>query len=510
MHLTAGLHRALQKHPEKIATVHGKRRQSYQQLTDRVARTASALRTLGLEPGERLAVLSFNSDRMMELLLAGWWCGLVMTPINTRWTSVEVEFALNDCAASALAVDDDHLPAALAMRADLPTLRMRIYIGEASAPSTHVSLQRLVEMTAAIEDTRSPSDALAAIVYTGGTTGFSKGVMLSHGNFWAALMGRMIEIPDSPDSTTLLTTPMFHVAGLARMLAQIMVGGTSVITRAFVPQLVIATLKEEEVNDLMVVPSMLQMLLDTGGFDSEKLPQLQRILWGAAPISLPLLERALQAFPNVEFVHTYGMTETAASIATLKVQRHPAFLASDHIRSAGRTGLSSEIRIVDGQGRPVPAGTPGEIAVRGPSVMQGYWNRPDETCRAMVAGWLRTGDGGLMDKNGYLFVIDRIKDMVISGGENVYPAEVESVLVSHPAVAMCAVIGVPHEKWGEAVHAIVVLKTDQSVSADELGIFCRQHLSQFKCPKSYEFREELPLTPAGKVQKTELRKSYLR
>lgn len=510
MHLTAGLHRALQRHPEKIATVHGERRQSYQQLTDRVARTASALQTLGLEPGERLAVLSSNSDRMMELLLAGWWCGLVMTPINTRWTSAEVEFALKDCAASALAVDDDHLPAALAMRAELPTLRIRICIGGSSAPSTHVSLKSLIETATAIEDTRSPSDALAAIVYTGGTTGFSKGVMLSHGNFWAALMGRMIEIPDSPDSTTLLATPMFHVAGLARMLAQIMVGGTSVITGAFVTQRIVAILKEEGVNDLMVVPSMLHMLLDTGCFDSEKLPQLQRILWGAAPISLPLLERALQAFPNVEFVHTYGMTETAASIATLKVQRHPAFLASDRIRSAGRTGLSSEIRIVDGQGRPVPAGTPGEIAVRGPSVMQGYWNRPDETCRAMVAGWLRTGDGGLMDKNGYLFVIDRIKDMVISGGENVYPAEVESVLVSHPAVAMCAVIGVPHEKWGEAVHAIVVLKTDQSVSADELGIFCRQHLSQFKCPKSYEFREELPLTPAGKVQKTELRKSYLR
>lgn len=510
MHLTAGLHRALQRHPEKIATVHGNRRQSHLQLTHRVARTASALRTLGLEPGERLAVLSSNSDRMMELLLAGWWCGLVMTPINTRWTSAELAFALGDCAASALAVDDDHLPTMLAIQGDLPKLRIRICLGESSMLPSHASLQSLVELAAPIEDLRCPSDALAAIVYTGGTTGFSKGVMLSHGNFWAALMGRMIEIPDSPVSTTLLATPMFHVAGLARMLAQIMVGGTSVITGAFIPQQVIDILKKEGVNDLMVVPSMLQMLLDTGELDSKNLPQLQRILWGAAPITLPLLESALQALPNVEFVHTYGMTETAASVATLKVQRHPAFLASDRIRSAGRAGLSSEIRIVDGQGRPVPAGTPGEIVVRGPSVMQGYWNRPDETSRALVAGWLHTGDGGLMDKNGYLFVIDRIKDMVISGGENVYPAEVESVLVSHPAVAMCAVIGVPHEKWGEAVHAIVVFKTDQSVSADELAAFCRSRLSKFKCPKSYEFREKLPLTPAGKVQKTELRKSHLR
>lgn len=509
MYLTAGLHRSLQRHPEKIATVHGDRRQTYWQLANRVARTASALRTLGLQTGERLSVLSTNSDRMIELILAGWWCGLVVTPINTRWTSAEVAYALGNCAASALAVDDANLSTALALPVELPSLRTHIYIGETMAPPAYAPLEKAITSATVMEDVRSPSNELAAIVYTGGTTGFSKGVMLSHGNFWAALMGRMLDNPTAPDSVTLLTAPMFHVAGLGRILAQIMVGGTSITLESFVPKQVATLLAEEDVSDLMVVPSMLNMLLEIEGFESARLPRLERILWGAAPITPALLRQAMDAFPGVDFVHTYGMTETAAAISSLRLRRDPEFLASERIQSAGLGGLSSEILIVDDQGHPVPARTPGEILVRGPSVMLGYWNRPDETRQVMAGGWLHTGDGGFMDEDGYLFVIDRIKDMIISGGENVYPAEVESVLASHPAIAMCAVIGVPHEKWGEAVHAIVVLQANAHVSADELSAFCRALLSGFKCPKSYEFRPHLPLTPAGKVMKTELRKSFL-
>jgi long-chain acyl-CoA synthetase len=300
---------------------------------------------------------------------------------------------------------------------------------------------------------------------------------------------------------------MFHVAGLGRMLGQTVVGGTCVTVPAFAPQPVVEIMAREGVNDLVIVPSMLQMLLDTPGFDPQGLPRLERILWGAAPITLPLLRRALQAFPEVDFIHVYGMTETSAAVSALPILRDADFLNSERIRSAGQAGVSAEIRIADEQGHEVPPGTLGEILVRGPSVMQGYWGREEDSRKALAGGWLHTGDGGVMDASGYLYVIDRIKDMVITGGENVYPVEVESTLTSHPAVSMCAVIGLPHEKWGEAVHAIVVLKPGAQASAEELSTHCHLLISGFKCPKSYEFRDKLPLTAAGKVQKTELRKT---
>jgi long-chain acyl-CoA synthetase len=201
------------------------------------------------------------------------------------------------------------------------------------------------------------------------------------------------------------------------------------------------------------------------------------------------------------------MTETAASVSVLQISRDPDFLAGPRMRSAGQAGLSSEIRIADAEGQELPPGTSGEILIRGPMVMQGYWGRPEETAQALQGGWLHTGDGGTMDEGGFLYVIDRIKDMVITGGENVYPAEVENALSSHPAVAACAVIGVPHEKWGEAVHAFVVLRPGAALADAELDQHCRSQISGFKCPKTYEFRDKLPLTAAGKVQKTELRKS---
>jgi long-chain acyl-CoA synthetase len=472
----------------------------------RVARTASALRALGLQQGERLSVLALNSDRMIELLLAGAWAGLVINPINTRWTVAEVAYALGDCGASALAVDDGLMATAQAMTDALPALRQRIYIGEAQAPDGYLALEEKAAAALPMEDVRSAPDTLAAIVYTGGTTGFPKGVMLSHGNLWASLVGRMAEVPNPPHYVTLLTSPMFHVAGLGRMLGQTIVGGTCVTVPSFQPKPVVEIMAREGVNDLVIVPSMLQMLLDTPGFEPQSLPRLERILWGAAPITLPLLRRALQAFPDVDFIHVYGMTETSAAVSALPILREAAFLNSERIRSAGQAGVSAEIRIADEQGRELPPGTPGEILVRGPAVMQGYWGREEDTRKALADGWLHTGDGGMMDAQGYLYVVDRIKDMVITGGENVYPAEVEGTITSHPAVSMCAVIGVPHEKWGEAVHAIVVLKPGALASAEELSAHCHALISGFKCPKSYEFRDRLPLTAAGKVQKTELRK----
>lgn len=507
MHLTAGLHRSLQKHPQKIATITGARRQSFAQLAARVARVAGALQALGLQAGERVSVLAENSDRYIEVLLGCWWAGLVPNPINTRWSATEVAYALNDCGARVLCVDPALLPVTQAMATPPASLTYRIYLGEVDLPEGHLAYEAWLAAAPAVDDVRSDANSLAAIIYTGGTTGFPKGVMLSHANFWASLVGRMAETPNPPHFVTLLTSPLFHVAGLGRLLGQTIVGGTCVTVGSFNASVVTALMAQESVSDLVIVPSMLQMLLDTPGFNPQALPHLQRILWGAAPITVGLLTRAMAAFPEVEFIHAYGMTETAASVTSLRIQRDEAFLQSGRLRSAGQAGLSCEVRIADEQGQALPAGEVGEILVRGPVVMLGYWNRPEETAQAIRHGWLHTGDGGRVDEHGYVYVVDRIKDMVISGGENIYPAEIENVLSQHPGVASCAVIGVPHEKWGEAVHAVVVLRAGAAVSEAELMAHCRAHLSGFKCPKSIELRERLPLTAAGKVQKTLLRQT---
>ena len=505
MYLTAGLHRSVQRHPEKIAIVSGDRRQTYAELTERVARTASALRAIGLKKGDRLAIVSQNSDRMIELILAGWWSGLIVQPVNTRWTSAEMGYAIADSGARAIASCAKMLGDVQAIDAVLPELEWRLYLDDDQEPEGYLKLNTRVISSSPIEDMRCAADDLAAIVYTGGTTGAPKGVMLSHGNFWSALVGRMVEVSSSSESVTLLTSPMFHVAGLSRMILQILVGGTSVTLPGFQAESVIEWIRQEGVHDLMLVPSMLQMLMSAKNFDPDHLPSLNRVFWGAAPIALPLLREALARFPKVEFVHSYAMTETAASISALTVINDPSFLQSDRVRSVGRGTLSSEIRIADMHGKPVSSGVTGEILLRGPGIMRGYWRKPAETEATFSDGWLRTGDGGYIDENGYLYVTDRIKDMIISGGENIYPAEVESAIATHPSVSHCAVIGVPHEKWGEAVHAVLVLKQGLTISEDDLLTHCRQLLSRFKCPRSFEIKDTLPLTAAGKVDKKLLR-----
>lgn len=508
MYLTSGLHRSLQRHPEKIATVSGDRRQSYAELIERVSRRASALHKLGLKAGDRLAIVSQNSDRMIELLLACWWSGLVAQPVNTRWAPSEMGYAIADSGARAVATCSNMLTIVQAIDSDMPALDWYLYLDDDQEPEGYINLEKVSHSSHPMDDMRCAADALAAIVYTGGTTGSPKGVMLSHGNFWSSLVGRMVEVPSASNSVTLLTSPMFHVAGLSRMILQILVGGTSVTLPGFQPQSVIELIKQEGVHDLMLVPSMLQMLMNTENFGPEYLPSLKRVFWGAAPIALPLLQEALARFPAVEFVHSYAMTETAASVSVLSIENHPSFIQSNRFRSVGRGTLSSEIRIINENGEPVACGTNGEILLRGPGIMQGYWRRPVDTEKAYLDGWLRTGDVGYLDEEGYLFVTDRLKDMIISGGENIYPAEVESVICSHPSISQCAVIGIPHKKWGESVHAVIVFKAGMTASEEILLDHCRHVLSRFKCPRSFEFKDSLPLTAAGKVDKKLLRVSY--
>jgi acyl-CoA synthetase (AMP-forming)/AMP-acid ligase II len=515
MYLTQGLHRAVQRHPNKTALRHvaedSERSLDFAQLLDTVARHAAALQARGIRPGDRVALLAPNSDRLIVGLWACWWLGAVACPLNTRWSVPEFRHALADAGALLLVTDDAMSEAGAALGDLAPVLSFSRLAGEAAG-------------CAVLPDSRTGGDALCTLLYTGGTTGQSKGVMLSHANFWTASMTRAAELPNSPDSVSLLVAPLFHVAGLGRLVGQSIVGGTCLTMPNFRPEPVLAAIERHGITDTVMVPSMLQSVLDWPHFDPMRVQSLNRIAFGAAPMPPDLLDRALQAWPAAEFFQAYGLTETAGAVCINPPENHRgAARLADRWRSVGRAGLGAEIRIVDESGADLPRGAVGEIVVRGPMVTRGYWNLPEVTQQAFRDGWFRTGDAARMDEDGYIFIADRLKDMIISGGENVYSGEVEAALRSHPAVSDAAVIGVPDARWGEAVHAVVVVReghpaadavndsASDAVAAEliaELTAWCRRELAGYKCPRSIAFAKKLPMSAAGKVLKTALRATY--
>jgi acyl-CoA synthetase (AMP-forming)/AMP-acid ligase II len=330
--------------------------------------------------------------------------------------------------------------------------------------------------------------------------------MLSHANFFASALGVLCARLTDGDAVFLMAAPMFHVAAIAVANSHCLAGGRFVIIPMFTAEGFCRATQAHRATHSFLVPTMIQMLVDHPTFAQHDLSSLAQLAYGASPIQQTLLDRAMAALPHVGFVQAYGMTELAPLVSVLSASDHGV---SSRTRSAGSAVSTVEVRIVDEQGGELPRGNVGEIAVRGPSVMQGYWNRDAETRKVLDAdGWYRSGDGAYMDDDGFIFIVDRLKDMIVTGGENVYSAEVENVLARHPAVAACAVIAVPSEQWGEAVHAVVVARKDETPSADDLIAFCKEHLAGYKCPRTVELREALPLSGAGKVLKTKLREPY--
>jgi len=512
MPLTQGLHRAVQRHPDKLALRHlgpDDRAHTYAQLAAEVARHAAALRGRGVAEGDRVALLAPNTDRLVIQVLACWWLGAVPCPLNLRWSVPELAAALADAQPRLLIADDGQLAAAREAAAQAGANSP----APGDAPPVTVLRGELLAVQSShftpVPDVRAGGDDLAALLYTGGTTGRAKGVMLSHGNFWASAMSRGAELNNPPEGVSLLVAPLFHVAGLGRLIGQLIVGGTCLTLPQFRPEAALAAIAEHHVTDIIVVPSMLQMLMDHPSFDATRLQSLNRIAFGAAPMPPDLLDRALAAWPRAEFFQAYGMTETAASVCINPPANHrPEARAAGLLSSVGRAGLGAEILVVDESGNELPRGEVGEIVVRGPMVMQGYWNQPEATAAALREGWMHTGDAGRMDEQGWLWVVDRLKDMIITGGENVYSVEVETALRSHPAVADAAVVGVPDERWGEAVQAVVVLKAGQRADEAALLAHCRERLAGYKCPRGVLFTDLLPMSAAGKVSKATLRAAF--
>lgn len=505
MNLTQGLHRPLQQTPRRVATSFRGRRRTFAEFGDRVARLAGALRQLGMQPGDRVGMLARNSDRYLEYFMGTWWGGGVPNPLNTRWSVGEMVYALDDCDTRILIVDDAFVGHVESIRAKARNAPVFIHAGEGAAPDGMLSFDALIDAAQPVDDAGRGGADLCCVMYTGGTTGFPKGVMQTHQGMWNACLQRMADSPVARDGTMLHCAPLFHMGALGRLVTQFIAGGSHAIVPAFEPVEVLRTVEHEKVSETMLVPTMIQALVEHPDFDRYDLGSLKRMLYGASPIAPTVLERVIAKLPHVEFAQGYGMTE-ASGICTNPHENHgEAARRSGLSRSVGRSGVGVTVRIVDVDGREVPRGTVGEIIVRAPSVMLGYWNKPEETAKALRDGWLWTGDGATMDEDGHVYIVDRLKDMIISGGENIYSAEVENVIARHPAVASCAVIGIPSAQWGESVHAVVVTRPGAMLGAEELRAHCREAIAAYKCPKTVEFRSELPLSAAGKILKKDLR-----
>ncbi|WP_028936953.1 acyl-CoA synthetase [Pseudonocardia spinosispora] len=506
MYLTQGLHRTVQQTPDLPATIFGDRTRTWADSARRVARFAGALRALGVGSGDRVGILANNSDIYHEYMLAVPWADAVLTPANTRWSAAEIAFSLQDSDTRVLLVDDAFVPMLPRLHAEAPVLRTVIYIGDGSAPDGALDLEELIAGHDPIPDARRGGDSLAGVYYTGGTTGKPKGVMLSHLNLLTSALGATASGTFMvPGGRLLHAAPMFHLADGAAWVARTSVGGTHVIVPGFTPAGVADAIERHRVTDVLLVPTMVQMLVDSPDTADSDLSSLCNLIYGASPISEALLERAGKRMPTAAFTQAYGMTELSPVATLLSPGDHGV---AGLRRSAGRAAPHAEVRIVDDEDREVPNGTVGEIVCRGSHVMLGYWNRPEETEAALRGGWMHTGDGGYLDDDGYLFVVDRIKDMIVSGGENVYSVEVENALGKHPSVASCAVIGVPDEDWGERVHAVVVLTGDTSPTAEDLRAHVKEHIAGYKAPRTVEFVDSLPLSGAGKILKRDLRARY--
>ena len=508
--LTQFLRRAAQTRPNAVATRCEGRVRTWREFEARAAALAGALGGLGLRPGDRVGMLALNSDRYLEYFFACSWGGFVFVPINTRLAPPEIAFWLNDSGCAALLIDDAFLPVLDAVRPHTPELRHIVRVGDGKAPEGMHAYENLVEKGPKIPDAGKSGDDLAGIFYTGGTTGRSKGVMLSHRNLIATALFCGAAFGFDGEVVYLHAGPMFHLADGASTFLVTAVGGKHLFMPRFEPGQLLETVERERVTATLLVPTMINMVVNHPNVETTDASSLKFVLYGASPMPEAIIRRAFVALPHTGFVQAYGQSEAAPCMVFMTPDYHTLEgPKAGKLKAAGRAALGCEIRIHDAADNEVPRGTVGEICGRGDNVMLGYWRQPEMTARTLRNGWLHTGDGGYMDEDGFVYVVDRVKDMIISGGENVYSAEVEQALYTHPDVAECAVIGIPDEKWGEAVHAVVRLKPGRTPAPAALIAHCHALIAGYKCPRSVAFREEpLPLSGAGKILKTELRKPY--
>ncbi len=513
MQLTHALKRTALLHGERTATLSmvGGRRRSWAQFRERVARLAGSLRSLGLTEGARVAILAQNCDRYLECYYALPWAGYVMVPLNTRLAPPEIAYILNDSGCEVLLVDENFQQLLPGLREEARAVQHFVFIGEGAPPEGVAGYEAMISGAEPVADARKGGEQLAAIFYTGGTTGLPKGVMLTHSNLISSAISMALEEELNADTVYLHTAPTFHVGDGAMTLAVTMTGGSHAVVPRFDPAEVMRAIEEHAVTHCFLVPTMINMIVNHPGLAAADLSSLKRVHYAASPMPVALLAQAMEALPGCTFSQGYGMTETSPVITMLGAPFH-TFKGplAGKIASAGTAAHHAEVRVVDENDGELEPGRVGEILTRGPHVMKGYWNKPEQTAEALRGGWMHTGDLGYLDGDGFLFIVDRLKDMIITGGENVYSAEVENAVYQVPGVAMCAVIGLPDPKWGEAVHAIVVPKEGFTLDEAEIMAHCREQLAGYKCPRTVEIQHEpLPLSGAAKILKHQLRSARM-
>ncbi|CCK26163.1 O-succinylbenzoate-CoA ligase [Streptomyces davaonensis JCM 4913] len=486
--------RRARKTPHRTALVHGDTTRTYAELHDRVTRLAHALRARGLRRGDRIAYLGPNHPSYLETLFAAGTLGAVFVPLNTRLAGPEIAYQLTDSGAKALI----HGPSHTALVAGLPgSTDVRLYV------EVGPEYEELLASSEGdpIDEPVAPDDT-CVIMYTSGTTGRPKGAMLTHANLTWNAINVLIDHDLTAGERALVSAPLFHTAALNMLTLPVLLkGGTCVLTESFDPAATLELIQQHRITFMFGVPTMFEQLARHPRWADADLSSLRILTCGGSPVPTPLIAAYQQR--GLTFLQGYGMTE--ASPGTL-------FLDAEHaVRKAGSAGVPhffSDVRVVRPDLAPVDAGEAGEIIVRGPHVMPGYWGLPEETAAAFTDGWFRSGDAARVDEDGYVFIVDRIKDMIISGGENIYPAEIEDLLLAHPDIDECAVIGVPDDKWGEVPRAVVVPREGASPDPDEILASLSGRLAKYKIPKSVVLADELPRTASGKLLKSRVRSRY--
>jgi len=517
MDLLLNLRRTVNNFPDAPAIIDGSVSMNWREYDLETRNLAAGLVALGARPGNRIAILALNSYRYAILYYAVIRMGAILVPLNTRFSPAENVYTLNDSGATILIVDETFLPMVENLAPHLQTVRQYVYAGNGS---TALEMQTYQEVLAAgrnettYKDVQPDEDDVIGLFYTGGTTGHPKGVMLTHKNLMANHLQILATCPFPTPLNHLHVAPMFHLADGVFVFMVTLLGGCHTILPTFDPVTALETIQRDRITHIMLVPTMITMMVQVPNIQDYDLSSLQRIIYGASSIPLQVLKKAMSVF-SCQFVQAYGMTEVSPILTLLLGEDHrkavsaaSGSLEAHRLLSAGQPIVGVDVRIVDERGQEVAVGEIGEVVARGPNVMKGYWNQAEETVVGLRDGWLHTGDLASRDDHAFFYIVDRKKDMIISGAENIYSAEVENALYTHPAVLEAAVIGVPDPKWGERVHAVVVLKPGHQATTEELIGTCRERIAGYKVPRSIELADALPKSGAGKILKRTLREKY--
>lgn len=518
MIFTKSLLYAARTYPEKLAIIDGEYKFTYRELINRTAKLKQSLQEIGVKRGDRVGMLMLNDFRFIELMYGVTALGAIVVPLNIRSNPEELAFVLNNAGVRVLYVHKEFLPVVPYLKGNVSKIEHFIIAEDAEVVESlesegMQSYEKLLNAQPGGELTYDgvQEEDIVGIFYTGGTTGRPKGVMLTHKNLTVNSYHMVMNLNINEDDVYLHAAPMFHLADQASTNLFTMLGATHAIIRMFTPQGVLQAFQDARVTICTLVPTMLNFLFNEPDFERYDISSVKRVTYGASPMPTSLLKKAQIMLPNVKFNQAFGMTEASPVLTMLREKDHiigGTEKEEKRLTSTGQAVQGVELKIVNPEGKEVPTNQVGEIIAKGPNIMKGYWDLPEETAHALRDGWYFTGDLGYRDEDEYYYVVDRAKDMIITGGENVYSIEIEEVLMSHPAILECAVFGVPNEQWGEVVKACIVLKAPGTTTEEDIISFAKQKLANYKVPKSIEMLDELPKSGAGKILKRTLRDQY--